>query len=620
MTINTGFSGAVLHVDLTSGRTSRRSISSETARDFIGGLGLTFRLAVDAVTPGIDPLAPGNPILIGTGPLVGTGIPSSSRVYAVTKLPATNTIGWCGAGGMAFGCNLKYAGYDHIIITGKSDRPVYLDIVDDDVKLRDASGLWGKGVSGTIALIRQRTGGRGGIAAIGQAGENRVLFSMAYIDGVSTMGRGGLGAVMGAKNLKAIAVRGTGHVEVSDAARYKTLAAELAGTIRNYPYLKEWQQLGMLKSFPMVPPELYEKIKKRRIACVSCPFGCKDLVEIPDGPFCGHTASSSSVINLLMPIVYGFSDYREAIRLVSLLDEFGMDMFEFFGIMKFAAELFAQGILPANENDPPIVINSLSSMTAWAEKTAMRKGAGEELASGFAGLLTKYGDRAAACAPALVKNMHPYTGPDSALPWDLFGTMELGQITEPRGPHVGSGGSPTYFAKRPLDLFPRHLERMGVPKEAIPRILPANAGDKPGLNVGTLLAYSHRWFSTLGSLGICARAQVNRFYNLELCSALYQAVTGLPTTPEQLRLRAWRVWSLYKMLNVRENAGLNTDTVPQRWVTRPGFREYVSEEPLEQRQVQQMISAYYREQGWNVETGAPEPVTLKRLGLNSLFT
>ncbi len=618
MTFAGGFAGTILHVDLTRNSIRREMLDDSLARSFIGGLGLTLRLAFDAIPPGAASLSPENSIVLGAGPLVGTDVPSSSRIYAVTKLPASGAVGWCGAGGMTFGCRLKNAGYDHIIITGRSDHPVYLDINDEVVCLRDAADLWGKSVTETVSTIRRRTAGQSGVIAIGRGGENRVIFSMAYVDGVSTMGRGGFGAVMGSKNLKAIAVCGTGGVDVANARQYKTLRTGLVEEIRNYPYLKEWQHLGMLKSFPVVPPDVYENIKKRRLACVSCPIGCKDLVEIRDGPFKGETVSSSSAINLFMPVVYGFTDYREAVKLISVLDDYGLDMFEFFGIMRFAAKLFERGILPPAENNPAIVINSLPSMIAWAGKIARREGVGQIMGDGFAGLLSVYGEEAAACAPALVKNMHPYTGPESALPWDLFGTMELGQIIEPRGPHVGSGGSPTYFARRSLEVFPRHLKRMGVPDEAVRRILPeaASPGGEPHLDVGVLLAYSHRWFSILGSMGICARAQVNRFYDARLCAGLYQAVTGIPADLDRLRFRAERVWTLYRMINVRQGIGRDADTVPERWVTRPGFREYVSEAPLKREQIDDMITAYYREQGWNEKTGIPGADTLNRLGLN----
>ena len=609
-----GFAGRILHVDLSRQKATALPLAPHLAEQFIGGLGLSFRLAHEYITPGTDPLAPENPIVIGAGPLVGTDLPSTSRVYAVTKLPASRTIGWCGAGGVTFGCQFKTAGYDHLIIEGRADRPVYLNIADDQVDILDAERLWGKGVSETSEALWRESSGPAGILSIGPAGENRVCFSMAYIDRIATLGRGGFGAVMGAKNLKAVVVQGTKGVRVADQKAYKRLETKFLKTIQSYPHLKEWQDLGMLKAFPLVAPEIYKQIKKRRLACVSCPVGCKDAVEIPDGPHKGLVAYSSSAINLFTPLMYGFQDYREAVKLIAALDEYGMDMFEFFGVMGLAAKLGGQGTIPEAEN---LVLNDLDTMQDWAEKIAFRKDLGDILADGFAGLMGAFGEAAGTMAPALVKNMHPYTGPGSALPWDLFGTMELGQILDPRGPHVGSGGSPTYFAKRPLEVFPKHLKRMGVPEEAISRILPES--EEASLKVGILLKYSHQWFSILGSLGVCARGQINRFYNAALCADLYESVTGIPMSLDQLRRRADRVWTLYRLLNVREGIDQSHESIPEQWVKTPGFKEYVSETPISKDGIAQMISDYYKEQGWNSGTGRPGRETLSRLGLEGLF-
>jgi aldehyde:ferredoxin oxidoreductase len=281
--INGGFAGRILHVDLGRGQTRTEPLDSSVATRFVGGLGLAIKLAYDTIEPGTDPLSPENTVVLGAGPLVGTHLPSTSRVFAVTKLPTSGSIGWCGAGGASFGYLLKNAGYDHVIIQGRADRPVRLSIVDDQAEICDANDLWDLGVDETCEALWKEFGKPLGIVSIGQAGEHLVRFSMAFIDRIATLGRGGLGAVMGAKNLKAITVRGGRGIRVADRKRYKTLSRAFLKTIREYPYLKEWQDLGLVKSFPLVPRETYLAMKKRRVACVSCPVGCKDVIEVPDG-------------------------------------------------------------------------------------------------------------------------------------------------------------------------------------------------------------------------------------------------------------------------------------------------------------------------------------------------
>ncbi len=615
-----GYAGTVLVVDLSRGAITKEPLDPEDARDFIGGLGLTVKMAYENMKPGTDALAPENPIVLGTGALVGTDLPATSRLFSITKLPTSGTIGWSGAGGVTFACMLKNAGYDLVVIKGRSDRPVYLEILDDQVALRDASPLWGQGVAATCETLWKDYGRPTGVLAIGQGGENLVKFSMAYVDRIATLGRGGFGAVMGSKNLKAVVARGSQGVSVADRKGYKTVKKTIFERMRAYPHLKDWQEMGLINSFPFVEKETYLKIKKRRVACVSCPIGCKDVVEIRDGEFKGQVICSSSAINLFTPVIYGMKDYREAVKLIADLDEYGLDMFEFMGLMVFARALAENGLIPREQAQPKIEIESLASMEAWADKIARREGLGAVLADGFQGAIQAFGDRAEDHAPALVKGMHPYAGPGAALPWHLFGTMELGQVLDPRGPHVGSSGSPTYFARRPLEVFPGHLDRMGVPEDEVAELLPKGAeGEISGLRVGGLLRHSHRWFAILGSLGVCARAQINRFYSASFCAEAYQAVTGIETSVVDLRERADRGWTLLRLANLREGFQREREEVlPKKWFGDRGFQDYVKEQPLTIDETEQMIDDYYREWDWDPETGVPTQQALERLGLEGL--
>ena len=593
--IKGGFAGRILHVNLSEKRAWSVPLDPALAKDYIGGLGMCIRLAADHIPLGVDPLAPESVFVLGAGPLVGTDLPSSSRMYAVAKLPTSNTVGWCGAGGYTFGAQLKYAGYDHIIVSGKADTPVFISINDDRVDIQNADALWGMGVDETCESLSSTSDAPTGVMAIGPAGENMSAIAMAFVDRISTLGRGGFGAVMGAKNLKAIVVKGTGGVLAADRKRFNTLSRSIFNSIREYPYLKEWQDLGMLKAFPMVPADVYKRMKLRRTACVSCPVGCKEVVRIPDGPLAGLTKHTSSAINLLTPLMYGMKDPWQAIKLVSDLDAYGVDMFEFFGLMQMAGRLAAAGVIALAPDEPAIDLTSFASMSAWAKRIAFRHGTGDLLANGFTAVMQTLGPDAKDHAPALIKGIHPYAGPGAALPWDRFGTMELGQVLDPRGPHVGSGGSPTYFALRPLAVFPKHLKRMGVSEDAVDRIL---GPDRDQLHVGRLLRYSHAWFAILGSLGICARGQVNRFYNADLCADAYEAATGIPTSTDDLCKRADRVWTLFRELNIRHGLDASKEALPEQWFRDAGFKDYLTGTPLTIDQAEKMKTDYFDEWGW----------------------
>lgn len=495
-------------------------------------------------------------------------------------------------GGYKFGAQLKYAGYDHIIVYGKSDTPVYLQVENDKATIQNARDLWGLNIEDTCQRIYEKINPGVGVLTIGQAGENRSKIAMAFVDKISTLGRGGFGAVMGSKNLKAIVVEGTGGVDVFDRKGFNKLSRTISNSIQQYPYLKEWQAKGMLKTFPIVSNDIYNLLKTRRVACISCPVGCKERVCIPDGPFAGLVKYTSSAINLFTPMLYGVKDPWDAVKIVSDLDSFGIDMYEFFGIMKMMRELTNSGIISLDSKEPAIDLNSLKSMIAWAQKIALREGTGAILADGFTAALEKFGSAAKRLAPPLIKGVQPYAGPDATIPWDRFGTMELGQVLDPRGPHVGSGGSPTYFALRPLEVFPKHLSRMGVPENVFDRILGPNRDE---LHIGRLLRYSHAWFAILGSLGICARGQVNRFYSANLCAEIYEAATGIPTPLSELRKRVTRVWTTFRELNVREGLDSSKEAFPDQWFKKPGFKDYRTGEQLNKSQAETMKKEYFEE-------------------------
>lgn len=619
-----GFAGRIGIVDLSAGTVRTMPLDPETAIDYLGGLGLAVKLVHDYLKPGADSLSPGNVIVIGAGPMVGTDLPASSRVFGLTKLPASNSVGWAGGGGYRFGALFKSSGFDQIVITGASHYPVYLEIDNDELSIKDASSLWGKGVK---EANQELAGEDGGTITIGPAGENRAVMSMAFVDAISTMGRGGFGAVMGSKNLKAFAVRNPCQgVKIARPKEYRELKNKLMKTIREYPYLKDWQDKGQIKTFPALTMEDYEKIRYRRLACVSCPIGDKDSVRIADGEFKGNYISTTSVTNLFYAKTQGFKDHGESMTFIAQLDDLGLDKFEFFSIMRFAMDLTDKGILNNDLLPEPIDTTSFSSMSVWAEMIAHRQGFGAVIADGFLAIIDELGPEALKLAPSLIKGMHPYIEPKPGQDAMRFGTMELGQITDPRGPHIAASGSPTYFAKRPLSVFPKHMKRQGIPDEAQDRIMPDGLTGN-SLKVGRYLKYSQTWFTILGSLGICARAQINRFYSADALAELYSAVTGVDTSLDQLRKNASRAWTLLRLINIREaelrqekEAGQKEvqNEIPEPWIKNFMFKDYQTEKPLEEDDYLRALGDYYDEWGWDRETGRPTEETLKALGLDNL--
>jgi aldehyde:ferredoxin oxidoreductase len=283
-----GWAGTVLRVDLNAGEVAKRPLEKEAGINFIGGRGLNSKVLFDEVEAGVDPLSPDNVLCLAVGPLTGTSLTSTCRIEVSTISPLSNILGDGNSGGY-FPAFLKFAGYDQIVVKGRASKPVYLLIDDDEVELRDASGLWGKNTWETTDALREEHGEDFWVASIGQAGENLVRFASFIFDRHNSAARGS-GAVAGAKNFKAIAVRGTGKPRIAKPEEFKELADEdrkhfLTDKIQR-EVAKYGTHLGMLKWWPGfryfqkyldekgVPEELrpegWKKYEVRRYACMGC--------------------------------------------------------------------------------------------------------------------------------------------------------------------------------------------------------------------------------------------------------------------------------------------------------------------------------------------------------------
>lgn len=611
-----GYAGCVLHVNLTTGDIRKEPLDLEVARNFIGGMGINVKLAYDLIRPGIDPLSPENPIIVGVGPIVGTNIPGSSRVASITKLPVNGAIGWGNGGGMNFGCMLKHAGYDHIVIEGRAQKPAYLKVFDDDVEICDARELWGKGSAEAVDQLRSKHGRSIGVISTGQGGEHQVKFALTLIDKAATLGRGGLGAVFGSKNLKAITAKGTKGTTVADRKRYRALMEELWERVRKYPALKEVQKLGFLTFSRSMPEEDYLDMKKARLACISCPVGDKEVLEVKRGEFKGFTMCTTAV-NIRQPKAYGYTDdWGECIKLTNILNEYGLDRFEAYELLRFADELHKHGMLTEDELDYPWIKFDFNSLAEWFKKIAYREGFGNVLADGFKDVLRKYGKRTEEFVPAVAKGMTIYQGITGPVFSDLFTTFEFGMVVHPRGPASAPGGSsPLYFTRgRPADWVAGHLDRMGASKDAIERMFTPKEG--MAVNVGRMEKYAQQFLFTCDCLGTCGRGQINRFNSSKLQAELYSAVTGFETNKEELMKASERAFNLLKAANVREGFDRKDDSFPERWFGEKKHKDYYEKVEITKEMAYGLLNDFYDERGWDVKTGIPTKSKLLELGLD----
>jgi aldehyde:ferredoxin oxidoreductase len=633
-----GYAGKQLWVDLTDSKVWEEPLDFDNVNKFLGGMGVQLRLLYDLLKPGIDPFSPDNPIIIGSGPLVGTGAPGTPRVLATVKYPETGAIG-SGGGAMRFGFMLKLAGYDHVIITGKASKPVYLKIVNSTVEICDANYLWGKDI---VETTRSLWGEHGdcGVIAIGQAGENLVKISLSICDLGASLGRGGLGGIMGSKNLKALVAKGTGSIRVADPQRFSEARASLFERAKKFPshadsvrygIMPNWVNYGvqiagytrnrtfvsnveeMDKQFGF---EAYKKLRKTAFGCPSCFIADKETIEVPSGRFKGLKYSTSSYLNAaVLASRLGLKEAGEAAKVAEMTDRYGLDQMSFMDLLDFFLTLHEEGTIATGDvGGLPLRRGDIDTILTWGEKVAYREGFGSVLADGWQGVISRFGED-------IIKQTEVIKGRQGT--WEPrisgLGTNEFAQLTYPRGPNAESGGSGLYTLNQPIDTVKRHAERMGLSKEAIDRAF--NSPMK--INIGRLTVSSEHWLVLFNSLGICNRHVNNRFYSIGTICKLYQAATGVEADPQELIKRAERVWDVLKMINVREGFYRKDDKPPEKWFapmkTYDGkeifMMDYYRTKILSKEDVDQWLDDYYDERGWDKEKGIPTKEKLKEIGL-----
>ena len=627
-----GYAGRILYVDLTSGQIRTDRLDMEMANKFLGGCGIGERLLYDLLEPGTDPLSPENPIVISAGPLVGTIVPSSSKIQLITKsaTPANKErpryyVGWSSAGANRFGMMMKNAGYDQIVITGRASRPVYLKILDDDIEVCNADDLWGKLdiFETTDELTRRHE--NSGVIAIGKGGENLVTFALALVDKVNSLGRNGGATVMGSKNLKAIAVYGTKGVRVWDPKKLLRLAG-----IINRELLEKMPDQNALKASAvrplegkwarLYPPELSKETLVEMTACASCAQGCKGTYEIKTGKFAG----TQFITNFFGHVPrYGkymeLREYRDTMKLLNLLDRYGICYVTALAMIRFITELYERGKISKKETDGlDLKIGDIGTYMKLVEKMANREGIGDAMARGWNALSQTIGidEDTYEQSRGVIKGTSIIIGAEERqLP------LLLETVVNPRGGMHQH--PPVYFPNLSIDKLKDWCRDLATPEEAIDRIF---ANDD--LNPGRFIKHVEDGEAIYFALGLCAKGigAMYGYRGFSLIDDLYWAVTGIQVTPKELKKIGERIWNLYKLLNVREGFSRLDDKYPRLWersIDEPiktfimgelQLRDYYDRR-ITHAYTQKVLDDYYEERGWEVDKGIPTREKLLELGL-----
>ncbi len=630
-----GFAGKILKINLTKEECEEKSLDPGLALKYLGGFGINQALALELIKPKSDPFNEQNPIILGAGSAVGTNAPGSSKIFATTKSPMYYTIQT--AAGSGFGFKLKNAGYDHVIIKGKAKSPIFLKITNSKTEFLDASSLWGKGINDTTDELWNNHGRDYSVISIGQAGENKVNFAFTLIDKIGTLGKGGLGAIMGNKNLKAIIAKGNKGVKPFHSKEFKTITNTILKGILEYPHRARWTQQGTLYSWGSFPDMItlpinnwselypmgkagklygvkkYKKVKKNPLACISCPIGCKSTLKINDGEHEGLITSTSSYATAaLLSIRFDLQDHRKGVYCAHLMDDYGLDALGTAGLIDFAVDLYKKGIINDDDTDGEEIRMDFETFVNLAEKIKDRKGFGDVIADGWLGMIERI-KRGSEKYAIQIKG-----GEIIFDPRFVFSSEAFEQIVNPRsGAHVVPALSPTIVPGRAPDKLQKYLERISVDREAVSKIF------KPEFNIAKFTRRIEDWYAIMSGLGICFRHPIAMHYNIERMTTLFQALTGINHNGELLLKAGERITNLQKILNVREGFTKKDDKLPDRIYSEPlgtkpkiNLMDYYRTKKLSKEDVEKLIEDYYVDRGWDPSTGIPTREKLEDLDLN----
>ncbi len=607
----TGWRGTVLRVDLTRGRATAEALDPRVARDYLGGRGLGIHYLTQEVDPGVDPFGPENLLVMATGPLTGTRTPTGARYMVMTKSPLTGAI-TCSNSGGHFPAALKKAGYDALLFEGAAPTPVYLWLDGSRAELRPADHLWGKTTHETTDALLAETDPRARVACIGPAGERRVLFASILNDKHRAAGRSGVGAVMGAKNLKAVVARGEEEVPLADpeafravndrilgkfqaAAKVNPPALRLHGTAvtvmatQNYGVLptKNWQR-GTFEGWEGIHGEtLTDRFLIKASACFSCPIACgrRTRVDVPGFEGEGEGPEYETVYAMGSNCL--IDDLAAVTKANYLCNELGMDTITMGATVACAMELADRGYLPEADVGRALRWGDGTALVELTRQTGLREGFGDLLAQGSLRLATRYG--------------HP------ELAMHVKGQEFPGY--EPRG----SQGMGLAYATSPIGAShmrgdPAYWELLGVPK---------NVDRFAHLGKARIVADWQDLFAIIDSVGLCVFFSVRNLIEPELdCPptgilAYLNAATGAGYTLEELQRAGERITTAERQFLVRAGFRRKDDSLPARLT-----REPLPDGPSAGRvcHLDEMLDEYYAHRGWTAD-GVPTGEKLTELGL-----
>ena len=623
-----GWMGTILRVDLTSGKIEREPLSEKLRLNFIGGRGINSRILYNNVGPEVGPLSPENVLIFGTGTVVGTAAPSAARITVTGKSPLTGIHGDGNSGGH-FSAQMKRAGYDHIVFTGKAERPVYLWIENDHVELRPAEHLWGKTTEKASEEIHRELGNPMiKIAVIGPGGENLVKYASVIFENCHAVGRTGMGAIMGSKNLKAVAVMGTKGVKIAHPESFMLFAKELQARILNNPGYQGLATYGtpngtigayrgglqtcknsITNQWSDVEKLDHRLLKKdyfvKSLACTACPRHCNQAWVVKEGPYAGARGSK---IEYAAVGLFGcgclISDFSAVAKMNQLCDEYSIDIIETGVTLNAAMEWYEKGLITKEDTEGiDLSWGNADGAIQMIDRIAKREGFGNLLAEGALRAATEIGRGAEACVTTHLKGMSQGTAD-----MRILKGYALSHATSTRGADHLRGG----FAEAPQPsaaMRQTFKKRFGTEEAAI-------AGS---YNKSAVTVYSQNLCTLTDCLELC---RFNTEYatidiGIKDLAELFSLATGVAMDEKAMSTAAERIYAVERAFMVREGMDRKDDIPGGKWGNEPVPDGPHKGDRLDPEKFNKLLDEYYRLRGWD-SRGIPTASTLSALGLDDI--
>jgi aldehyde:ferredoxin oxidoreductase len=607
-----GYTGKILRVNLSTGKINVEKLDEETAKKYVGGIGLGMKLWIANSKAGVDPLSPENPLVLAVGPVSGTMFPTGGNGHAfISKSPETGGVGEAVSHG-TFGTEIKRAGYDAIILVGKAESPVYLWIDDDSVQLFDAEKIWGKSPSETEDAVKDELGDYYiRVASIGLAGEKQSKIACIINEKTRAAGRTGLGAVMGSKNLKAIAVRGTNDIVVAKPEEFIEMVKEFHERMKG-PATQKYRTLGTAENV-MIQNALYclptrnynnsyfdnaqkvsgevlnERYVAKIIACNSCAMRCEHEAIVHEGPYKGTMARMEYDNIWALGPNCGVDKLDAIIKAAELCNYYGLDATSTGVTVSFVMDCHEKGILTHEElGGIDAHFGNSEALLQLIEKIGKREGFGEVLADGAKAAAAKIGKDSDKLAQT-IKGLE-VTGYDLR----CLKTTALGFAVSFRGADHNRSGAYAFDLSGKVDRLKAEKGR------------------------GKLVKDSEDVFALIDSLIICKNSRGTLYKELPDMAKLYTLITGYEMTPEELSLAGERINNLARLINIREGLSRKDDTLPWKVMNQPITEDGPAKGAVvTQEELDLLLDDYYSSRGWT-PMGVPTKDVLAKLGLEDL--